>query len=108
MLRRWLTPRAVAVAQLNCQLQVHNQGAADSLDLLLPSELLPWRSVACMPALRNVTVRFRGSARLSFLPCPEMPALRTLSLANARLSVGGVQPHHLGCFANTQGLEFAM
>lgn len=107
--RRWLAPRVGAVADLTFQLEVQSQAVARLLGLELPSCVLPSQAaVPCMPALRHMAVNFRGRAELSFAPCPALPALRTLWMANMRLQWDNQHARIFGCFSEVQGLEFGM
>ena len=94
-------------------LHAHSEAITHNLDLLpLPAALLPagGEPRLAMPALRHITVRFRGSAQLSFGTGPALPALRTLWLANMRLYVypPAEGPGRFPALSGLPGLEFGV
>lgn len=81
------------------------------MSLLVPADLLPRDShVPRLPVLQHMTVRFRGIARFSFVPCPALPALRTLWLANMQLHVlaPGEGRHYFSALSGVPGLELGL
>lgn len=103
---RWLRLRGGGVEELSVDCR-RSDGGRLPHQWALPGSLLPGPvdGVAALPLLRRLIIRFPGRALLSFSSLPALPALNTLWIAHAAITVDSQPP---ACPSIPPGLDVSL